>query len=903
MMHGKTKNALLNLSFPTDLISKIEQNNDTLASLRECNRENLLQRYNENEVDIISEKIKREPIQDVVIDSLFVKANGACSLCATGDSSLPFQIHHIEEYSRTQNNSEENLLLVCPTCHSSIHKKKTTYEEQKSKKRIWESIVALAKEYELKGIIFPYGAFDAIDYSAAINFNEIFNLGRMSPATCGVLFGENRINDARKKIEDNNYLIISGASGSGKTSYALSIGFSFSKCGFHAYTYIQSIDSDNRKALQEIAKFASTSVRNCILIIDDANQKFNMKDVREISSYSNDKVKIIICFTSEKGDKLSSIEITDKSTIRLTWSSIKNEVVSTLLKNEDKIIEVLRTQRKDDNHFHVGYGPFGTPVEEIINRYSSDSETVWQFMFLISAGWRMVDQSLQQLIESDRADLYILSIAIKQIAEFESSSSVQDVQSHLNRTLSILDDDEFIRSQIETLAGAVVVKSKGRYRTIHRDWARAYISASMKSNLSRPLSEKLINESLSINQDNIRRILILWSWFKYDEVLQLTIRAWYSRLSESDWANLFQYACESSLNDAASLANNMHLLFPSPQWREQCARIFSHSESAISNLISTASDDDIILLRHLFMAINHASQPLASRLILAWETQTAAKIIENSVPKYPDSVSWLLSGIKEHSPDWIRELSSQINWPAIVSRVEIECNGNVDQVGAIVNIGRILNIPFMRSLVKQYVNIICKILATTSLEKIQIQIIQLKFIELIAFQDELQRICDAVQFESYAKSLSTAKPAHWGKILSIFSLLSYLPAFNPNRFFSNLEFDDLLSNIGRWHKFQPHEFRLLIYTLAYADNVTKESFAESLFPHVCECVTVSNSEKNDILRAYAKLSSTWCTHLCNALEIEHPVTNVEANESKLCELQAAIAIKDSEGTDYDITGL
>ncbi|HWQ93483.1 MAG TPA: HNH endonuclease signature motif containing protein, partial [Clostridia bacterium] len=130
-MHVKTRNALLGYGLASDLIEKIGDRGHTLTELRALSRQKLLGQYTSEEVDQIKARIERLPIAEEVIDLVMAKAGGSCCYCEDGNNSRPFQIHHINPFSETQDNSEDNLLLVCPTHHATIHANKIRSPEQK----------------------------------------------------------------------------------------------------------------------------------------------------------------------------------------------------------------------------------------------------------------------------------------------------------------------------------------------------------------------------------------------------------------------------------------------------------------------------------------------------------------------------------------------------------------------------------------------------------------------------------------------------------------------------------------------------------------------------------------------------------------------------------------------------
>ncbi|KAA5535902.1 HNH endonuclease signature motif containing protein [Paenimyroides baculatum] len=79
-----------------------------------------------------SSKKRRPPIPHKIKTLLQKEVKSKCPFCISGDVDH-FQFHHIDE--NPENNDFENLLMICPTCHSKITKGDIQEEEVLIKKR------------------------------------------------------------------------------------------------------------------------------------------------------------------------------------------------------------------------------------------------------------------------------------------------------------------------------------------------------------------------------------------------------------------------------------------------------------------------------------------------------------------------------------------------------------------------------------------------------------------------------------------------------------------------------------------------------------------------------------------------------------------------------------------------
>jgi len=95
---------------------------------------------------------KRKAIHKSVKDKLLVDSMHRCCLCPEHQDIIDF--HHIILISEGGPNSEDNLIIICPTCHAKIHRIRGRYTPTQLKmyKEKWVNICALrlTEEEQLK---------------------------------------------------------------------------------------------------------------------------------------------------------------------------------------------------------------------------------------------------------------------------------------------------------------------------------------------------------------------------------------------------------------------------------------------------------------------------------------------------------------------------------------------------------------------------------------------------------------------------------------------------------------------------------------------------------------------------------------------------------------------------------
>jgi len=118
------------------------------TTFERTSKKNLINNYglSASEIGFIKECVKREPIPVEIMNLLLENSNYTCNVCK-GIKSDAFIVHHINEYSKSQDNEYQNLIVLCPNDHDLAHKKgksltnKITKEQLHRVKAKWEKEV------------------------------------------------------------------------------------------------------------------------------------------------------------------------------------------------------------------------------------------------------------------------------------------------------------------------------------------------------------------------------------------------------------------------------------------------------------------------------------------------------------------------------------------------------------------------------------------------------------------------------------------------------------------------------------------------------------------------------------------------------------------------------------------
>ena len=118
------KTTLLKYGISEDLIDKIIAKGFTKTKLEIMKNEELKKVFLDSEIDIIKERLCRQPIPDNIYNRLVQETELHCPFCWNLKEDPPIVIHHIGPYNETQDNSYNNLIVLCLNHHGEVHTKR-----------------------------------------------------------------------------------------------------------------------------------------------------------------------------------------------------------------------------------------------------------------------------------------------------------------------------------------------------------------------------------------------------------------------------------------------------------------------------------------------------------------------------------------------------------------------------------------------------------------------------------------------------------------------------------------------------------------------------------------------------------------------------------------------------------
>jgi HNH endonuclease len=192
----------------------------SVATFKVTSKKHLAERYKipVEQISFVKDCLQRKPIEEKIVQQLLEKSNFICCLCK-GTKSDAFIIHHITEYSKTQDNQYTNLAVLCPNDHDLAHREgvaltnKISEAQIRQAKTSWEKQV---KKDNKKASFVKPSVSSVKDWKS---FHPYKELQSYTEGDKDYFFGRTEeIEILLTKIIRYNIIGLFGESGTGKTS-------------------------------------------------------------------------------------------------------------------------------------------------------------------------------------------------------------------------------------------------------------------------------------------------------------------------------------------------------------------------------------------------------------------------------------------------------------------------------------------------------------------------------------------------------------------------------------------------------------------------------------------------------------------------------------------------------------
>lgn len=904
-MTQNNRQKLLGYGLDTNLIDRIEAHDLPLSEIKDATQKKWRKLgFTPEEAKFIYDQVTRKPIAAEVVVAVVSKAGQCCCYCADGNSARPYQLHHIEEHHVSRNDTEENLLLICPTHHVWIHATAVAIATQQEKKQEWESLSVLAKVYGEQGFAFPYGNFAPLLYPEAYDITQVFQLGTPPNSVCQAVTTGSFAEEALAQLTQHHRLLLSGESGSGKSTFAVGVAGHLAAQGVQVFKYLGG-GSDGQAVVRAIVEFALVAQHPVLLLVDDANRLLNPAQIEQVLQAATSLVKIAVVVTRNQYVSEGNVEQHfSRDAQHIDWLAVQPMVRTALLAHQQAVTAYMRQHASSESPMqHVGNSQMDTPLERFINAYGRDAQTAWQFMYMLGGGLQQVEKVQRELRGKDRFDLVVLRIALTQLSEFEKATSLSELLTFY-QTNPLLQhagapEPDWLRSQlIELVHARRLLTERGRFKTVHREFARAFLEAAYRDPNTRPEVVQLLKPLFDFPAAHIKQIVVLWSWFKSND-LNDYLYSWRQRMTSDDWKEMVKSASAAGLETVAFLADHLHMLRLGPD----SSLIADAFGAATPNMIATAQqskpgENACYLLNKLCAVLKTHCPATFIALLDGLGTQFFVELITAATPGEIEYLSWLFSAAEEVHPDWVAAFQGTVtaeDMQRIASRAEL---GNLDGVFDLIGFQRRYLLELTKSQFDSYINRLAALLNNCPLSQLHYPIAGEALIPELMFSPvRIQQLTAALDLPRLAREYEMALPRHWGNLLPLTMLENWVGLSALRSWADMLSADALAENIAKY-QYDVHALRLMLYQLCHGTSSKRVEFANRLRPLVEDALRKQTGTYEDnVLRAFTKLDSEQGEQVRLALGLAYPVPHNENNLS-FAEGIEHFARLDSTGEDY-----
>jgi energy-coupling factor transporter ATP-binding protein EcfA2 len=879
-MQAKTRNKFLALGFSTVLIDKIAQRDLSFSGLQNQSMKALLHAgFTKEEADIILSKTKRAVIAKGVMEQLLIDSGQVCAFCANGNSSQPFQIHHIEEYHLTQDNSESNLLLVCPSHHVYIHQEGVTREFQLSMKRKWCQTWRIARQYQAKGLTFPFKGFEALDYQTVSPVTAIFSFSAPSPGLCKELLSAHTRQHELALLQKHHKLLLAGASGNGKSTLAKGIAGAYGD--FEVFNY--AFPRDGSDHLQEMLQFLSLNVEPVILIVDDANRYLSMYQVEILLKAATARAQVILIKTGlDKEDMAIEAHFVDVL-LDVNWKMLQSDVEDLFRRHEKEITTYLVHQ--EGAFIEIGLGHLDRSILRIVDQMKDTVNNVWEFVYLLSNGLERCHRLFRRLQADGNLHLVVAFIGANQIANADKGVTLEEIEqlyiTHPTLNTAPPPERKWLEDQLDILIRhhRVVKVSRGRYNTVHRQFASHFIDHLLLTSRNdiAPFLAVFLNDP-----NKFEEILRVWSWLEDKPNGRLYIQQWRNSLTMADWQQMVTRAASINLFLLTQLTYRLYLI--SPHESQIIQHCFPPLKEQIIHLITTKPEYIIIDCRYLFNALERNCQGLIREILDGVGIERMCRIMDEIKVEEFESMTWFINTVFDIYPEWVAQIQPVFTLDFFERKANLVTKGRVNDLAMIILFERRFHPEYRLTRALMYIEKLAALLKNCPFDKIVANSTEVPFAfaESSYIESHVAIMCSGLDTVQLAKEMETAVPRHWDHLYTISELAKYCSGHLViEQWLESIDVDTLVTNLEQYGPRNKYELRMCIYQLCHASPEKRKEFAERLYPLMVSLVPVIQSGSSDeVLNAYTRLSDEHAKQLARDYEVSASPYLTSIDESK-----------------------
>jgi hypothetical protein len=646
-------------------------------------------------------------------------------------------------------------------------------------------------------------------------------------------------------------------------------------------------------------------VRKVVILLDDANRWATADDLQELAKVisKQDLIRLLATWTFDDSGDAAKLVISDLPKMTLLWEDLKPAVVRSLLKYEGDVVAALQ-KYEGDRFGSLGMGILNTSLTHRIEMQEDRPQTVYEFIFGLRGDEIATADAFRRLFADGRSDIPVMATAIKQIADFETPISVDEVM----EVCGLVTQPQglpaatpgWIRGvfhrQIEERR---ILRVRDHFTTIHRKWASKFIAAGLSMAPPDKTTHELVKRCFTLLPEHPERLLRLWSWLRALKESRPFTRKWEASLSEADWTELVRICAAKGIIELGGVSQAMHLLKDDPSWDATVRTAFTANEAMIKALIHGTTSETLYWLKELSYPIQHAAPELWTRVLVSWDRKSVANLLASLRPEQFEEAWSALGKALELAPQWLPEVGAHVQWSGMERILMSADPGDAESVCKTFGCLRFLWPKIKRSQLRVYGAALAASLQNADLGNLRISVNDANFLFLSwYFPEEAKSVVNALDAKKLGEQLSVSLPREWRKLIELSFWLSACESDLAQRITQNCDRPKLLGQCRKYAPANPYEFRTLLHFLANGSVDFRLAFAKDAKEIVRLACEPRDGESKSILGAFSRLDSEAASEMAKELGLALDVPKTETND--FSPSRARYQVLDAKGEDYDL---
>ena len=213
---------------------------------------------------------------------------------------------------------------------------------------------------------------------------------------------------ARRDLDLVHRVDVAGSAGCGKSITVWQLARELNRSGWHVLRPTTPYPVNAGPLLGAV----KASTWKSVLVVDDA-QTLSDGFIHNLNELAKPRLRVITGTTDAIGEQPRSVRIPAQIAVEVLAGHYRR-----------RRHELLPIVRRYDSSIGDDYA--STPLEWRIDD-AAESDTPWQFSFVLRGGWKQAREHLSALRDFDRADLLFVLVASRQLLSLDAGSQMEEI--------------------------------------------------------------------------------------------------------------------------------------------------------------------------------------------------------------------------------------------------------------------------------------------------------------------------------------------------------------------------------------------------------------------------------------------------------------------------------------------